>query len=230
MQYTKLHEWPQSKPEAIEIQKSLASKVSTLPNHKEINILAAVETTYSSDGQLVMTAATAFTFPEIKEIDRIFQYGEVTFPYIPGMFYFREGETIIKTLEKMKTEPDIIIVHGHGIAHPQFCGMASHIGLAFNKPTIGCCRKLLVGFHHEVPPNRGSYQPIIYKGKKVGYALRSKDNVKPIFVSPGHLCDVEFAREIIVKNLRGFRLPEPLRVAHSAVNKYQKHIERKLGI
>lgn len=230
MKYDYVHDWPDTPKKAIEIQKELAPRVSLLPNSSEINLIAAVETTYSKNGDLLMAAANLFTFPEIEEVEKNFHYGEVTFPYIPGMFFYREGKIIIKVLEKFKHEPDLIIVHGHGIAHPQFFGMASHIGLGFNKPAIGCCRKILVGKYREPSERKGSHEPIYFKRKMVGYALRSKDNVKPIFVSPGHLCDCETAKDIILKNLRGFRLPEPLRIAHSDVSKYKRSIERKLGV
>lgn len=227
MEHTYLHDWPQSKTDAIELQKEMAEKIQIFSNNKSIKNIAAVETAYNSNNEIVIAAVSTFSFPDIIEQERTFQYCKVTFPYIPGLFFFREGEAIIKALEKLNTDPDLIIVHGHGIAHPRFCGIASHIGLLFDKPTIGCCRKLLVGTHREVRPEKGDYQEMIYKGKHVGYAIRSKDNVKPIFVSPGHLCDLNTARDIIMKNLRGYRLPEPLRLAHSAVNKYKRHVEMK---
>ena len=143
------------------------------------------------------------------------------------MFFFREGQTIIKAFEKLENEPDLLMVHGHGISHPVRFGMASHIGLIFNKPTIGCCRKLLVGKHREVDDSKGSFQIISYQNKEVGYAYRSKDSVKPIFISPGHLISLEQSKEYIVRNLRGFRLPEPLRSAHKFANKFRRQIEKK---
>ena len=134
---------------------------------------------------------------------------------------------ILSALEKIKENPDIIIVHGHGYAHPGRCGMASLVGLAFDKPSIGCARRLLAGYHRPVDPRKGSQQPLILNSREVGIAYRSKENVKPIFISPGHKCNLAQARDIIVQNLRGFRMPEPLRLAHLYANKYKRHREQK---
>ena len=103
--------------------------------------------------------------------------------------------------------------------------MACHIGLDFDKPSVGCARKLLVGNHRTVDAAKGSSQPIMYHGEEVGLAFRSKDSVKPIFISAGHKCDLTYAQDVVIKCLRGFRLPEPLRLAHLLVNKHKRHIE-----
>jgi deoxyribonuclease V len=227
MNYRSLHEWPQSRREAEHIVSDLAEQVEIAPVLQEPKTIAAVDTAYGKNAEVVFTSAVLVSFPEIEEIERTFQYGQVSFPYLPGLFYFREGETIIKALSKLKTEPDIIIVHGHGVAHPARCGMASLIGLAFDKPTIGCARKLLAGQHRPVAPGKGNFQPIMIQSREVGYAYRTKDGVKPIFISPGHKCNLEQSRDYIVRNLRGFRQPEPLRLAHLYANKFRRHIERK---
>ncbi|MFQ5452747.1 MAG: endonuclease V [Candidatus Zixiibacteriota bacterium] len=227
MEYKIHHHWPENKFEAIEIQKKLAEKIQIDGNYDDIKLIAAVDTAYGKNADLIFAASVLVTFPEIEEVERTFQYEPVNFPYIPGYFYFREGHVIINTLAKLKCEPDIIIVHGHGIAHPRRCGIASLIGLAFDKPSIGCARKLLTGNLRQVSPTKGSYQPIILNSKEVGIAYRSKDNVKPIFISPGYKCNLNQSKDIIVKNLRGFRLPEPLRIAHLIANKFKRHIENK---
>ena len=227
MEFINQHKWPENKFEAIDIQRELAENIQILPNYDDVKLIASVDTAYGKNADIVFASAVVYTFPEIEEVERRFHYAEVTFPYIPGMFYFREGPTMISALEKLESDPDLIIVHGHGIAHTKRCGVASMIGVGFDKPTVGCSRKLLVGHHREVPPPKGSYQPIIYQDKEVGIAYRTKDNVKPLFISPGHKCDIPFAKEIIVKNLRGYRMPEPLRFAHQSANKYKRHIEKK---
>ncbi len=103
------------------------------------------------------------------------------------------------------------------------------IGVGFDIPTIGCSRKLIAGYIKDIDRAKGSSQPIIYQGKEVGVAIRTKDNVKPLFISPGHKCDLEFAKDIVSRNLRGFRMPEPLRYAHLAANKYKRYIEKKFA-
>lgn len=230
MEYKQLHEWPTTKPDAIAIQNEMADKVELHGNFIDVRLIAAVDTAYGKNGEILCASAVVTTFPEIEEVEQSFHYGPAVFPYIPGLFYFREGPIIVNALEKIKSDPDVIIVHGHGIAHPRRCGMACHIGIAFDKPAIGCARKLLTGYHRPIAPAKGSFQPITSRSKEVGVAYRSKDNVKPIFVSPGHKCDMAQAREIVVKNLRGFRLPEPLRLAHLMANKYKRHVERNREI
>lgn len=227
MQLTKFFDWPSNKIEAFDIQKEMAKKVEIFSNLDEIKLIAAVDTAYGKNAEVIYASAVLIKFPDLEEVERRFQYDKVSFPYIPGMFYFREGATIEKVLQKLDTEPDLLIIHGHGIAHPQRCGLASHIGIGFDKPTIGCARKLICGSHREVGEIKGSNQPIYHKNKEVGLAYRSKENVKPIFISPGHKCDIKLANEIIVKNLRGYRMPEPLRLSHLFANKFKRHIETK---
>lgn len=228
MELVRDHEWPKNKQDALQIQRELAQYIQILPNYDDIKTIVTVDTAYGKNADSIYAAAVAFSFPEIEELEKRFYYTEVTFPYIPGLYYFREGQVIIKSLEKIDLDPDLLIIHGHGIAHMRRCGIASMIGVVFDKPTVGCCRKILAGQYRELSPVKGSFQPIILKDKEVGVAYRTKDNVKPLFISPGHKCDTPFAKEIIVKNLRGFRMPEPLRFAHQSVNKYKRHVEKKL--
>ena len=227
LKYKRLHDWPTDKLEAAAIQFELAQKISLQDNLETPQLIAAVDTAYGLDGQLVYAAAVITTFPEIEEVERVFYQAPVSFPYVPGMYYFREGAAILEVLEKLRNEPDLLIIHGHGIAHPKNCGMACFIGLAFDKPSIGCARKLLVGRHREVALHKGGQQPIIWRSQEVGIAYRAKDGVKPIYMSPGYKCSLQHARDIVVMNLRGFRLPEPLRLAHLYANKYKRYQERK---
>ncbi len=229
MELIHTHPWPTDKYQAIEIQKELAKSIEILPNYDDINLIASVDTSWGKNADTVFASAVLCTFPEIEEIDRRSYYSETTFPYIPGMSYFREGQTMIKALEKLEQQPDLIIVHGHGIAHLKNSGIASLIGVGFDLPAIGCSRKLLIGSVKEIQLTKGSCQPINYQNKEVGVAYRTKEAVKPLFISPGHKCDIPFAKDIIIRNLRGYRMPEPLRFAHLAVNKYKRHIEKKFA-
>lgn len=229
LEFKELHEWPESKIDALEIQREMADRVEIFSNVDDIKSIAAVDTAYGQNSETIYVATVVVTFPEIEVIEKTFQYDKVKFPYIPGLFYFREGSAIIKALTKIQSEPDMLIIHGHGITHPRHCGMASQIGIGFDKPTIGCARKLLVGYYQQLPLSKGSCQPIVMNAKKVGYAYRSKDKIKPIFVSPGHLCTIDEAKDITVKCLRGYRFPEPLRLAHLFANKYKRHMEKKVS-
>ena len=219
--------WPKSKCEAIGLQEKMANSVDLLANLHDVRLVAAVDTAYGKNADVVYASAVVVSFPDIQEVERTFQYDDVTFPYVPGLFFYREGPTILKVLSKLEYNPDVIIVHGHGIAHPRRCGLASQVGIITGIPTIGCARKLLCGHHRTVAPAKGSSEPITLKSQKVGLAYRSKENVKPIFVSPGHKCGLDQARDIVIRSIRGFRLPEPLRLAHLFANKLRRRIEGK---
>lgn len=230
MEYPSNIVWPESKVKAIGLQEKMANDVDLLGNLDDIKLVAAVDTAYGKNADVVYASAVVMSFPDIQEVERAFQYNTVDFPYVPGLFFYREGPTILKVLSKLECDPDVVIIHGHGIAHPRRCGLASQVGIVMNKPTIGCARKLLCGNHRTVAPAKGSSEPITLKSSKVGVAYRSKDNVKPIFISPGHKCSLEQARDIVVRSVRGFRLPEPLRLAHLFANKFRRRVEAKKNL
>jgi deoxyribonuclease V len=227
VQWVDRHEWPITKAEANIIQDRRALRVNCAGNTSEPTLIAAAEVAYGERSEVAYAAAVVFTFPELREIERSVCHAPVAFPYIPGLFYFREGPALVQALMGLESNPDLIMISGHGIAHPGKCGMASHIGLDFGKPAIGCARRMLVGTHRPVDTAKGSMQPIRHKDSEVGVAYRSREGVKPIFISPGHLCDLRFARDIVVRSLRGYRLPEPLRSAHLRANKYKRYIETR---
>jgi len=198
-----------------------------MPLAREPRLIAAVETVYGSGGDMLYGCGVIMTFPELREVERVFGEGPPGFPYVPGLLYFREGAIVGQVLNNFAQTPDLLIIHGHGTAHPTRCGLACQVGVVFDVPTIGCSRRLLTGHHREVPETKGSSQPIMMGSRQVGVAFRSKDNVKPIFVSPGHLCDLPGALDIVKRCLRGFRQPEPLRLAHRMANKYKRRCEKR---
>lgn len=221
------HEWPSTPEQALVFQHACKTQVSLTGNNRQPKLIAAVDTAYGYNGEHIYASAIVMDFASLTEVEKRSAGGPVTFPYIPGLFYFREGPAMVEALSMLEHNPDLIIVHGHGVAHPRKCGSASHIGLTFDMPTIGCARRLLAGTHAPIAAERGAFQPIHIDGEEVGLAYRSKDNVKPIFVSPGHRCDLAFARDVILGSLRGFRLPEPQRVAHLYANKYRRIREKR---
>jgi deoxyribonuclease V len=197
-------------------------------NLSEPKLIGAVDTAYGYGGEKLYASAVVMTFPDLEEVARMSQFCEVTFPYIPGLFYFREGPAIVDALAGLSVDPDVIIVHGHGIAHERSCGLATHVGLEFDIPTIGCSRRLLTGTHRPLGDAKGSSQPIIYRRKEVGKAIRSKEKVKPLYISPGNGCDLNYCVDIVTRCLRGYRLPEPLRLAHLLANKFKRYKEKNL--
>ena len=222
--------WPKSKAEASGRQKETASQIRLLPLDEEPHLITAVETVYGNGSDVLYACAVTMSFPELEEVERVFAEGPPGFPYVPGFLYFREGAVISQALSNLKETPQLVIVHGHGTAHPRRCGLASHIGVVLDIPTIGCCRRLLTGHHRELPPTKGANQPIMLATRQVGVAYRSKENVKPIYISPGHRCDLPDAVSIVQRCLRGFRQPEPLRLAHLLANKLKQRSEKKIRV
>jgi deoxyribonuclease V len=148
----------------------------------------------------------------------------VSFPYIPGLLSFREGPALTKAFEKLVRIPDMIIFDGQGIAHPRGIGLASHMGLILDIPAIGCAKSLLVGHHEDVGEEPGAWEPLLYQERLVGAALRTKKKVKPVFVSQGYKIGLEQALDVVMHCCRGYRLPEPTRQAHLAVNKLRESV------
>jgi deoxyribonuclease V len=220
------HKWPKTKQEAYALQDERARQVDISANMNEPELIAAVETAYGYGGETAYAAAVVVAFPEMKEVERSLVHCRTEFPYIPGLFYFREGPSLVAALSQLANEPDLIFVSGHGIAHPRLCGIASHIGINFDRASVGCARRLLHGKHRPLDDTKGSYQTIKHHDTEIGVAYRSKDKVKPIYISPGHMCDHRLSREFVVRCLRGYRLPEPLRLAHLMANKHKRYMEK----
>ena len=156
---------------------------------------------------------------ELEKIEEVTVTGRVKFPYIPGLLSFREAPILLRAFRKLKSNPDVILFDGQGIAHPRNFGLASHIGLILNKPSIGCAKSLLVGEYEEVGNKIGAYSKLVFNNKVVGAVLRTKINTKPVFVSPGHKVNLAFAVRIVLETGCGYRIPEPIRQAHILVNK-----------
>jgi deoxyribonuclease V len=155
----------------------------------------------------------------MERVEEVTASGKVDFPYIPGLLSFRESPILLKAFAKIKSEPDVIILDAQGIAHPRGIGLASHIGLLLDKSSIGCAKTRLIGEYNEVGGEAGCHSPLTVKGKVVGAVLRTRRNVKPVFVSPGHKIDLNTSIDLILKSCRGYRLPEPVRQAHNLVKK-----------
>lgn len=213
-----LHLWNLSYEEAIRVQHDLSSKVILEPFKTEVNLVAGADVSYSKGSDILFAGVIVMKVPEMKIVEESTAVGEVDFPYIPGFLSFRESPILIKAFEKIQNVPDAVIFDGQGIAHPRHLGIASHLGLIIDLPSIGCAKNILVGKYEDVGNESGDYSPIIFRGSIVGVALRTKRNVLPVFVSPGHKIDVPSALALVMKTCRGYRLPEPVRQAHILVN------------
>jgi len=153
----------------------------------------------------------------------------VSFPYQPGFFVFREGPVLIKALQRLQVSPDVIMFDANGVAHEKGIGMASHLGLMLDLPSIGCAKKRLVGEYEEPDNKLNATKPLMFKGKQVGTVIRTRMDVKPLFISIGHKIDLESAVELISSTTRGYRLPEPMRVAHILSNKMRRNHDSRRG-
>jgi deoxyribonuclease V len=155
----------------------------------------------------------------METLDIAMACGKIPFHYIPGLLSFREGPILVKTFQKLKIKPDLMIYDGQGIAHPRGFGLASHLGLWLDLPSIGCAKTLLLGEFISPGSSKGSFELIRREGKEVGAVLRTKDKIKPLFISPGHRIDLLTSIQIILTTCQGFRIPEPLRRAHQLSRK-----------
>lgn len=214
--------WPKDISKAKEIQDALRKRVNIIPLKKTPALIAAVDASFIDDK--VIAVATLYKYPELRHIQDAFSVKKTHFPYIPGLLSFREGPAVISALKKLKMPPDAILFDGQGIAHPKGIGIASHVGVILNIPTIGCAKSRLIGEFDEPEIKKGSWAFLYYKGKKVGVVLRTREHVKPIFVSPGHLIDISSSIEIAMRCVSGYRIPEPLRRADRISKRLKKDI------
>jgi len=202
--------------EAKEIQLDLAGKVATENEGINPRLIAGVDISSPDSRGIARGAVVLLSYPELGIVEVKLVEKELAFPYIPGLLSFRECPLILAACEKLRNIPDLVLVDGQGIAHPRRLGLASHLGLFLDTPTIGCAKSILCGRHEPVGEKVGSYAELIDNGEVIGAALRTKIGTKPIYVSIGHKIDLATALNWVTKCCRGYRLPEPTRFAHLA--------------
>lgn len=222
MEFKPFHEWPTNPNDAIKIQHELRSKVVVESSFENVELITALDTAYNNEYNRLYAAAVTMSYSELSCIERSVAEMEAHFPYVPALMAFREGPVILKALSRLQTKPDIIVYPGHGIAHPRSLGMASHLGLITGIPSIGCARKKLIGDYRMPSREKGSCASLFLSNVEVGLVYRSKDNVRPVFVTPGHMCSIRDAIDIVIHCLTEYRMPEPLRLAHLYANKYKQ--------
>lgn len=225
MRYRVLHRWNVDPREAIAIQNDLKSRLVLRAVDRTFKIAAGVDLAFSKTGKMAVAVIVVLD-EKMNVVESVHAWVEVGYPYIPGLLVFREGPAFLKAWEKLRTEPDVVFFDGQGIAHPRGIGIASHMGLFIEKPTLGVAKSRLYGRHKPVGNEQGDMVPVFDDfGKIIGMVLRTKKNVKPVYVSPGHLMDVETAVELTQKWLMGYRLPEPTRLAHKFAGTLKKQGE-----
>lgn len=213
----KLHEWRVSYQKAVAIQNELREKVIIKPLKRKIRTVAGADVAYDKNSQELYATIVVLGFPSLETLEQVVVEGKASFPYIPGLLSFRETPVVSKAFEKLTTKPDVLMCDAQGIAHPRGFGLASHLGLLFDTPTIGCAKSRLCGVHKEVGLEIGNYASLKLNGNTIGAALRTRKGVKPVYVSIGHLVDLRGAVRMVLRCCKGYRIPEPTRRAHILV-------------
>ena len=214
-----LHDWDLSYSQAREVQAGLAGEVQFTPLGSSPKVVAGIDCAFSKDGQSILAAVVVLRLPDFELVETVSSVREVTFPYIPGLLSFREAPVCIAAVEKLASRPDVFIIDGQGIAHPRRLGLAAHLGLFFDRPTIGCAKSRLTGDFEEPPLEKGGHTLLTAQSETIGAVVRTRTSVKPVFVSVGNKCVLDDAIRIVLACAVKYRLPEPTRLADQAVGK-----------
>jgi deoxyribonuclease V len=216
------HRWDLSPQEAIALQKQLAPQVDakTPINFDALKYVAGVDV--SVKDEVSYAAVVVLSFPELKLIEAATAQIPTPFPYIPGLLSFREGAVILEAHSRLKTKPDVYIFDGMGMAHPRRLGIACHIGLWLDAPTVGCGKTHLLGKHEDVPTQKGGFAQLVHRKEVIGAVVRTRDNVAPVYISVGHHATLDTAIELALRCTSKYRLPEPIRFAHNTAGDFAR--------
>ena len=214
MKICQRHAWPLTVEEAIAIQQQFRKEVITQDQLEEpVQFVAGVDMGFEASGTISRAAVAVLSFPSLQLQESAIARRPTTFPYVPGFLSFREIPAVLDALEKISTIPDLILCDGQGIAHPRRFGIACHLGLIVDIPTIGVAKSLLIGNHQEVSEERGSWQPLVNRGETIGAVLRTRVKTKPLYISSGHRVSLSTAIEYVLRCTPKYRLPETTRIA-----------------
>lgn len=211
-----------SEKEAKVLQSKLAKKVIKKGELKNIKLIAGTDVAYSKNKGKLIAVVIVLDAETLERVEEVVIEDQERFPYIPGLFSFREMPSLIKAFEQLKTKPDLVVIDGQGIAHPRRFGLASHFGVHFDIPTIGCGKTRFIGDFEMPDEKRGRFSNLIDGDEIIGHVLRTQDGIKPVFVSIGHKVSLDFARETVLKLCSKYRLPETTRHADELANKVLK--------
>ncbi len=223
----KLHSWDLTTDEARDLQLELASRVESAHALANCKTIAGADVSYNLRGKWLYAAVVVLRADTQEVIDCAEIVSEASFPYVPGLLSFREVPAVIAAYEQLSVQPDVLICDGQGIAHPRRLGLASHLGLWLGIPTIGCAKSRLCGEYSEPAPERGSWSYLVDEGETIGAVVRTRTGVKPLYVSVGHLCDLESAMAIVLAAAPQYRQPTTTRLAHHRVNELRREAPRE---
>jgi len=208
-------------PEATRLQQTLREQLLIQERDFPVNIVGGADISFNKYSTTVYAGIVLLSFPALQPVGYSLVKKEVLFPYVPGYLAFREVPALLEAWQQLPLKPDVLVVDGHGIAHPRRMGIAAHFGVVSGQATLGCAKKKLFGKYVEPPLEKGSYTPLLDKEEVLGVVLRTKTGVQPVFISPGYKLDVRSSLAIISQCTENYRLPEPTRYAHNAVNRFR---------
>ncbi len=217
-----LHRWDLTPTEAIALQKELAGQVDIAPSVATCKYIAGSDVSYNRFSSTLYAAVLVLRTSDWSVVEQQSLVGETRFPYIPGLLSFREAPLFLELFAKVRQRPDAVFVDGQGIAHPRRLGIASLLGLWLRIPTIGCGKSRLIGTFDPPGPDAGDCSPLVDRGEVIGSVVRTKPRTNPLFISPGHLIDLASCVRLVLAACRGYRQPEPTRLAHLHVNELRR--------
>ena len=208
-----MHPWDLSTGEAARLQKEMRARLVLKWDGRPVSLVGGVDVSIKTEA--ARAAVVVLRFPDLRPVEGVTADAPLVFPYVPGLLAFREGPAVLAAWEMLQNKPDLLMFDGQGIAHPRGIGIASHMGLWLDRPTIGVAKSRLYGRHAEVGPHHGDHADLTDTSENlIGTVLRTRERTNPLYISPGHLMDVRHATEFVLACLAGYRLPEPTRWAH----------------
>jgi deoxyribonuclease V len=217
-----LHSWDLTPTEAVALQRQLAGQIDTRTPLCKCELIAGADVSYSRFSKILYAGVVVLRMADLSVVEKRGVVCETSFPYIPGLLSFRETPALLEAFAKVQTEPDAVILDGHGYSHPRRFGFTCHIGLWLDRPCLGCAKSRLVGKYKEPGWKAGSVSPLVDHDEIIGQVVRTKNGVQPVFVSVGHKIDLRSAVELVLATCRGYRIPEPTRQAHLFVNSLRR--------
>ena len=211
----------------MRLQEKLRARVVEEDQFGEIRLVAGADMAFDPVTNIAFAGVIVYRFPELEEVERSMARRRLRFPYVPGLLSFRESPVLMAAFARLDTEPDLVLIDGHGRAHPRRFGIACHLGVIFDRPTIGCAKSLLVGEHREPGGKAGAMRPLLLEGERVGVVLRTRSRVRPIYVTVGHRVSLDSAVNLVRRCLDGYRIPKPTREADHYVRELRRAYQKE---
>ena len=217
-----LHRWDLSPRKAAAVQRELRSQLVLEDRLGRVRLVAGADIALDRREKLGFGGVVVFSFPDMRLVEFATAVRPLTFPYVPGLLAFREAPVLLAAFERLSSRPDVVVFDAHGYAHPRRMGLASHLGLVLDVPSIGCAKSVLVGRYEEPGEERGSWSPLVDGGETIGAAVRTRARVRPVFVSVGHRVSLSTAVGLILSCSSGYRVPVPTREADKLVGRLKR--------